>query len=160
MPKGRPSLFQVDVGSAEFPWARVLLVTGDDRLTLPVEASRHKKWLAPNSELLAILGKHLIEITPLQPALSDLQARIGEIQNADERRQGIRIARGRYARLAVNVDRRIRLPPDFRVVLEAPSEGAYFVRMGMDVDGPVTLRPANAKDYDNFEEEASALGLL
>lgn len=127
--RGRPTQFQIaaQVGKT---WRAVVELGEDNRLPIPVDASRRAPWLGRDQPVLAILGEDAsVTLRPYAPFGEKVEAKLAELAEigSEESERLIRAIRATRLRLKVYEDGRMIVPADVRMAVGlAPTGAAYL----------------------------------
>lgn len=129
--RGRPTQFQIAAKLGR-TWRAVVELGENNRLPIPVDASRRAQWLNHNSAVLAVLGEHeSVTLRPYEVEGKSIEAKLEELSavGTEESETLIRAIRATRFRLMVYGDNRMIVPADFRMYLRLPATGACFVSL-------------------------------
>ena len=127
--RGRPTQFQIaaQVGKT---WRAVVELGEDNRLPIPVDASRRAPWLGRDQAVLAVLGEDgSATLRPYAPFGERVEVKLAELAElgTDESERLIRAIRATRLRLKIYEDGRMIVPADVRMAVGlAPTGAAYL----------------------------------
>jgi len=129
--RGRPTQFQItaQVGKT---WRAVVELGEDNRLPVPVDASRRAPWLGRDQAVLAILGEDAsVTLRPYAPFGEKVEAKLAELaeNGSEESERLIRAIRATRLRLKIYEDGRMIVPADVRMALGLSPAGAAFLSL-------------------------------
>jgi bifunctional DNA-binding transcriptional regulator/antitoxin component of YhaV-PrlF toxin-antitoxin module len=129
--RGRPTQFQIaaQVGKT---WRAVVELGEDNRLGVPVDASRRAPWLGRDQAVLAVLGEDAsVTLQPYAPFGEKVEAKLAELaeNGSAESERLIRAIRATRLRLKIYEDGRMIVPADVRMALGLPPAGAAYLSL-------------------------------
>lgn len=139
---GRPTQFQIAAQLGK-SWRAVVELTEDNRLPIPIDASRRAPWLGPRQIVLAVLGDDgSAALRPYEPHGKPIEDKLAELAEigSDESESLMRAIRTKYLRLAI-YDGRMTISGDIRACLGLPPTGAFF--LSLTVTGEEAALKAN-----------------
>ena len=129
--RGRPTQFQIAPHAGK-SWRAVVELGEDNRLPVPVDASRRASWLGRDKAVLAVLGEEgSVTLRPYAPYGEKIEAKLAELAESgtEESERLIRAIRATRLRLKVYEDGRMIIPADIRMALEIAPTGAAFLSL-------------------------------
>jgi hypothetical protein len=129
--RGRPTQFQI-AAQAGKTWRAVVELGEDNRLPVPVDASRRAPWLGRDKAVLAILGEDGdVTLRPYAPFGERVEAKLTELAEigSEESERLIRAIRATRLRVKIYEDGRMIVPTDVRMCLGLIPAGAAFLSL-------------------------------
>ena len=156
--RGRPTQFQIAAQLGK-SWRAVVELGEDNRLPVPVDATRRAAWLGRDQTLLAVLEEdESVTLLPYEPYGKRIEAKLEELAKADtpDSEALILAIRATRIRLAIYGDGRMLVSNDVRDCLGLSPTGAFFLSLTVEA-GKATL---NAKGPREISEAHRLLETL
>jgi bifunctional DNA-binding transcriptional regulator/antitoxin component of YhaV-PrlF toxin-antitoxin module len=158
--RGRPTQFQIaaQVGKT---WRAVVELGEDNRLPIPVDASRRATWLGRDRAVLAVLGEDAsVTLRPYAPFGEKVEAKLAELADigSEESERLIRAIRATRLRLKVYEDGRMIVPADVRMALGLPPTGAAYLSLTVLGD-QVVLKESGPREISEAADLLETIGL-
>jgi hypothetical protein len=148
--RGRPTQFQIAAQLGK-SWRAVVELGEDNRLPIPVDATRRAAWLGRDQSVLAVLEEDgSATLLPYEPYGKRIEAKLAELAKADspDGEALILAIRATRVRLAIYGDGRMLVSNDVRDCLGLSPTGAFFLSLTVEA-GKATL---NAKGPREISE--------
>jgi len=145
--RGRPTQFQIAAQLGK-SWRAVVELGEDNRLPIPVDATRRAAWLGRDMAVLAVLEEDgSVTLLPYEPYGKRVEAKLAELAKAEspDAEDLIRAIRATRQRLAIYGDGRMLVPNDVRACLDLPPKGAFFLALTAEA-GKAALRSTGPRE--------------
>ena len=145
--RGRPTQFQIAAQLGK-SWRAAVELGEDNRLPIPVDATRRAPWLGRDMSVLAVLEEDgSATLLPYETYGKRVEAKLEELAKADspESEAMILAIRATRLRLAIYGDGRMLISNDVRACLELPPKGAFFLSLTVET-GKATLKAKGLRE--------------
>jgi len=145
--RGRPTQFQIAAQLGK-SWRAVVELGEDNRLPIPVDATRRAAWLGRDMAVLAVLEEDgSVTLLPYEPYGKRIEAKLEELAKADtpDSEALILAIRATRLRLAIYGDGRMLVSNDVRDCLGLSPTGAFFLSLTVEA-GKATLNAKGPRD--------------